>query len=60
MQICSSETRYPEFSFFKTLPAYGLYSRHVKKLKIENVSFNVTSEDQREAIYIEDTQKILE
>jgi len=58
--VAEDETRYPEFSFFKTLPAYGLYSRHVKKLKIENVSFNVTSEDQREAIYLEDTQKILE
>ena len=47
LNVPEDETRYPEFSFFKVLPAYGLYARHIEDLKISNVNFKVNSPDQR-------------
>ncbi|WP_298537533.1 glycosyl hydrolase family 28 protein [uncultured Algibacter sp.] len=42
------EKAYPEFSFFKVLPAYGLYARHIDSIKVSNVTFKTTHKDIRE------------
>ncbi|MBK1875293.1 glycoside hydrolase family 28 protein [Pelagicoccus mobilis] len=41
------EKRYPEFSFFEVLPAYGLYARHIQGLETKNMSFTTNSPDAR-------------
>lgn len=41
------EKRYPEFSFFEVLPAYGLYARHIQGLETKNISFTTTHPDAR-------------
>lgn len=46
--------RYPEFSMFKELPAWGFYIRHVKGIKFENVSLICDKEDYRTAIVLDD------
>lgn len=47
--------KYPEVSTFGPLiPAYGLWARHVKGLKIINVTFKLDSADVRPAFIIED------
>ncbi|CDF79845.1 polygalacturonase (GH28) [Formosa agariphila KMM 3901] len=45
--IPEDETRYPEFSFFNVLPAYGLYARHIKELKTTQLTFKVDYTDER-------------
>ncbi|WP_298319463.1 glycosyl hydrolase family 28 protein [uncultured Aquimarina sp.] len=52
-----NEKEYPEFSFFKVLPAYGLYGRHIENLKLKNVKFNITASDIREEMILEDVTK---
>ena len=54
VEVPEDETRYPEFSFFGVLPAYGMYARHVEVLETKNINFEVLSEDQREEIILED------
>lgn len=51
------EKNYPEFSFFKALPAYGLYGRHIDTLKMKNVTFSVIQKDTRKKIVLEDVTK---
>ncbi len=46
--------KYPEFSFFGVLPAYGIYARHIDNLSLSNVDFKVTSSDEREPMVFED------
>ncbi|MDR1936302.1 MAG: hypothetical protein LBS49_12110 [Candidatus Accumulibacter sp.] len=45
---------YPETSNFGTLPAYGLWARHVKGLKVDKVQFSFTTEDERPAVVLDD------
>jgi polygalacturonase len=52
IKVPEDETRYPEFSFFKVLPAYGLYARHIKELKINDLKFKTTTADQRSEIVV--------
>ncbi len=46
--------RYPESLMFGTLPAYGLYVRHVNNVNIRGVSFEVLKPDSRPAIVCDD------
>lgn len=45
---------YPEYKMFGGLPAYGLYCRHVRGLKLTNVQLQLAGEDQRHAVVFED------
>ena len=45
--VPEQENKYPEVQMFDLLPAYGLYSRHIKNLKLDNVYFQLLSEDAR-------------
>jgi polygalacturonase len=47
-QLPEKESAYPEFNMFgKTMPAYGLYARHVRGLKLDDVTITPTTPDAR-------------
>ena len=46
--------KYPEFSMFGELPAYGLYLRHVDDIILRNVRFTLAAPDIRPTIVMED------
>lgn len=48
------ERRYPEFSMWKELPAWGLYLRHADGITLDNVIFRVEDNDYRPAIVADD------
>jgi hypothetical protein len=50
--------RYPEYHMFGTLPAYGIYLRHVKGLTFENVTLETASPDLRPALVGEDVENL--
>lgn len=45
---------YPEFSMFGELPAWALYARHVKGLKLDNVRVYLSGDDFRPAFVYDD------
>ena len=54
-----NEKGYPECRMWGyVLPAYGLYLRHVKDITLENVQFNLQTNDSRPAIYMEDAERV--
>ncbi len=52
--VAEDEARYPEQLFFGTLPSYGMYVRHVKGLKLKNVTLELRGNDNRSAIVLDD------
>lgn len=51
---------YPENRMFGySLPAYGLYVRHVKNLSLENFHFQLLSPDARPGIILDDCHDVL-
>lgn len=46
--------KYPEFSMFKELPAWGFYIRHAENISFKNVSLIAEKEDYRTAIVLDD------
>ena len=48
------ERRYPEFSMWKELPAWGLYLRHADSITLDNVTLRVEDSDYRPAIVADD------
>ena len=48
--------RYPEFSMFKELPAWGFYIRHAKNITFENVTMTCLKNDYRPAVVLNDVQ----
>jgi polygalacturonase len=55
IQLPEKESAYPEFDMFgKTLPAYALYARHVRNLKLEDFHTTPLKPDARPAtVYID-------
>lgn len=52
--------QYPEIKTFgPKIPAYGLWARHVKGLKVINLKFNLKSKDLRPAFVYEDVKGLL-
>ena len=50
IQLSEKEKAYPEFNMFgKTMPAYGIYARHVRGIKLLNVHSKVLAPDARPA-----------
>lgn len=47
---------YPESSMFGTLPAYGLYCRHVRGLTLNRISFRTAKPDARPALVADDVE----
>ncbi|MDB5110270.1 MAG: pehX 7 [Mucilaginibacter sp.] len=57
--IPEKEKEYPENRMFgSSIPAYGLFVRHVKNLTIDNLQLNLFAPDARPALYIEDGEEI--
>lgn len=52
--IPEQEKRYPEFSNWKELPAWGFYIRHADGIEFNNVKITVAGEDYRPAIVTDD------
>lgn len=52
--IPEQETRYPEFSNWKELPAWGFYIRHADRIVFDNVKIKVAGSDYRPAIVTDD------
>jgi hypothetical protein len=50
--------RYPEYHMFGTLPAYGIYLRHVKGLSFEDVTLETAAPDLRPALAGEDVEDL--
>ena len=46
--------KYPEFSMFKELPAWGFYIRHAQDVTFDNVKLVCEKEDYRKAIVLDD------
>jgi hypothetical protein len=46
--------KYPEFSMFGELPAWGFYVRHVEGLQMKNVVLKLKKADYRPAIVFDD------
>lgn len=55
--IPEDEARYPEQLFFGVLPSYGMYARHVKDLKMNNVTFELRNYDNRPALVLDDVHE---
>ena len=52
------ERRYPEFSMWKELPAWGLYLRHADGITLDNVILRVEDNDYRPAIVADDVNNL--
>lgn len=48
--------KYPEFSMFKELPAWGFYIRHAEGIEFENVKLVCVKEDYRTAVVLDDVK----
>lgn len=57
-EVPDLERAYPECFIFGTLPAYGLYVHHADGITLNNVRFNVASEELRPAIVCDDTSDL--
>lgn len=47
---------YPEPRFAKETPAYGLFARHVRNLRVDNLTFTTISPDGRPAVVLDDVR----
>jgi len=50
--------KYPEFSMFKELPAWGFYIRHAKGIEFDNVTITCKKKDYRTAVVLDDVHGI--
>ncbi len=53
-EVPENERAYPEFKMFGTLPAYGLYCRHVRGLRLRDVDVEYVAPDDRPALVCDD------
>ena len=59
VQLPEKERAYPEFDMFgKTLPAYGIYARHVRGIKFQNVRTSLLKPDARPATVFVDVENV--
>jgi polygalacturonase len=57
--VPEAEDKYPEVKTFgPIIPAYGIWARHVKGLKLKNISFRLKNNDLRPAFVCEDGKDI--
>jgi polygalacturonase len=53
--IPEEEQSYPNGRIFGVLPAYGFFIRHARNITLDEVQLRLTSEDERPALFCEDT-----
>jgi parallel beta-helix repeat protein len=57
VRLAEKEAAYPEFDMFgKTMPAYGIYARHVRGIKLQNVRITPVKPDARPATVLIDVE----
>ncbi|TDE15213.1 glycoside hydrolase family 28 protein [Dyadobacter psychrotolerans] len=49
------EDAYPEGTMFGKLPAFGIYIRHARQIKISGITLNYKTNEQRPAFFLSDT-----
>jgi hypothetical protein len=54
--VAENPDKYPEYSMFGRLPAYGLYCRHIDGLKLANVQVQLAGEEKRHALVLDDVK----
>jgi polygalacturonase len=57
-EIPEQETKYPEYAMFGTLPASGLYCRHVRGLALQNIEIDFKTRDERPGLVCEDVAQL--
>jgi hypothetical protein len=50
------ERKYPDAAHFRNLPAYGLYCRHVRGLRVDRTTLTVGEPDARPALVLDDVR----
>jgi len=55
-QVPENPDKYPEYSMFGVLPAYGFYCRHARNITFDHVETSVARPDQRPALVSEDVE----
>jgi hypothetical protein len=58
LDVPELENKYPEAHMFGRLPSYGLYCRHIKGLKLQNVRIASTTGDPRPFLVAEDVDAL--
>lgn len=59
IQLPEKESAYPEFGMFgKTIPASGIYARHVRGIKLQNMRISLLKPDARPATVFIDVEDI--
>ena len=59
IQLPEKESAYPEYSMFgKTMPAYGIYARHVRGITFKNVQMTVKNPDARPSTIFVDVEDL--
>ncbi|EDY18687.1 glycoside hydrolase family 28 [Chthoniobacter flavus Ellin428] len=56
--VPEQEDRYPEFSMFGELPAWGFYVRHAEGITFENVTLRATAKDFRSVMVFDDASNV--
>ncbi len=57
-RIPEEEAKYPEFSMFGELPAWGFYVRHVDGLTLKNIKLKIQFPDYRPALVFDDVKNV--
>jgi hypothetical protein len=59
VQLPEKESAYPEYDTFgKSMPAYGIYARHVRGIKFQNVRISLLKADARPATVFIDVEDV--
>ncbi|NLE37671.1 MAG: glycoside hydrolase family 28 protein [Pirellulaceae bacterium] len=54
--VPQQEARYPEYTMFGPLPAYGFYCRHVRNIRFDNVVLDYEQAEHRPALVCDDVK----
>jgi hypothetical protein len=57
-EVPEQANKYPEFSMFGELPAWGMYVRHVDGLTMRNVKMKIKAPDYRPAMVFDDVKRL--
>lgn len=57
--VPENESEYPEYEMFGKLPAYGIYSRHVRNISLYYVRLDYGKEEQRPALLFDDVKGLV-
>jgi hypothetical protein len=55
--VPEKEREYPDAARFRNLPAYGLYCRHVTRLRVDRTTMKVEKPDPRPAVVLDDVNE---